>query len=216
MIYLCLAHMSDEGYEQKFVKEAFDTNWVVQMGPNVNAFEEDSRHFVTKITNEELKVKNELGGEDELSTLNSKLSTQNKMSINELQEEVIAEFSDFTDWMDKYQLLIDLGNEQEPLDEKYKTESNLIDGCQSRVWLQADYRDGLLWFTAESDALIVKGIIALLIRVLSGHTPQEILDADLYFIERIGLREHLSPTRSNGLLAMVKQMRLYAVAYSKR
>ncbi len=138
------------------------------------------------------------------------------MSINELQEEVIAEFSDFTDWMDKYQLLIDLGNEQEPLDEKYKTESNLIDGCQSRVWLQADYRDGLLWFTAESDALIVKGIIALLIRVLSGHTPQEILDADLYFIERIGLREHLSPTRSNGLLAMVKQMRLYAVAYSKR
>ena len=138
------------------------------------------------------------------------------MSINELQEEVIAEFSDFTDWMDKYQLLIDLGNEQEPLDEKYKTESNLIDGCQSRVWLQADYRDGLLWFTADSDALIVKGIIALLIRVLSGHTPQEILDADLYFIERIGLREHLSPTRSNGLLAMVKQMRLYAVAYSKR
>ncbi len=137
------------------------------------------------------------------------------MSINELQEEVIAEFSDFTDWMDKYQLLIDLGNEQEPLDEKYKTESNLIDGCQSRVWLQADYHDGLLWFTAESDALIVKGIIALLIRVLSGHTPQEILDADLYFIERIGLREHLSPTRSNGLLAMVKQMRLYAVAYSK-
>ena len=138
------------------------------------------------------------------------------MSINEQQEEVIAEFSDFTDWMDKYQLLIDLGNEQEPLDEKYKTESNLIDGCQSRVWLQADYRDGKLWFTAESDALIVKGIVALLIRVLSGHTPQEILDADLYFIERIGLREHLSPTRSNGLLAMVKQMRLYAVAYSRR
>ena len=118
--------------------------------------------------------------------------------------------------MDKYQLLIDLGNDQEPLDERYKTESNLIDGCQSRVWLQADYRDGLLWFTAESDALIVKGIVALLIRVLSGHTPQEILDADLYFIERIGLREHLSPTRSNGLLAMVKQIKAYALAYKMK
>lgn len=133
--------------------------------------------------------------------------------INELQDEVIEEFSDFEDWMDKYQLLIDLGNEQEPLDDKYKTESNLIDGCQSRVWLQADYRDGALWFTAESDALIVNGIVALLIRVLSGHTPQEILDADLYFIDRIGLREHLSPTRSNGLLAMVKQIKAYALAY---
>ena len=132
--------------------------------------------------------------------------------INELQDEVIEEFSDFEDWMDKYQLLIDLGNEQEPLDDKYKTESNLIDGCQSRVWLQADYKDGALWFTAES-ALIVKGIVALLIRVLSGHTPQEILDADLYFIDRIGLREHLSPTRSNGLLAMVKQIKAYALAY---
>ena len=118
--------------------------------------------------------------------------------------------------MDKYQVLIDLGNEQEPLEEKYKTESNLIDGCQSRVWLQADYRDGLLWFTAESDALIVKGIVALLIRVLSGHTPQEIMDADLYFIDRIGLKEHLSPTRSNGLLAMVKQMRMYALAFSTK
>ena len=133
--------------------------------------------------------------------------------INELQDEVIEEFSDFEDWMDKYQLLIDLGNEQEPLDDKYKPESNLIDGCQSRVWLQADYKDGALWFTAESDALIVKGIVALLIRVLSGHTPQEILDADLYFIDRIGLREHLSPTRSNGLLAMVKQIKAYALAY---
>ena len=133
--------------------------------------------------------------------------------INELQDEVIEEFSDFEDWMDKYQLLIDLGNEQEPLDDKYKTESNLIDGCQSRVWLQADYKDGALWFTAESDALIVKGIVALLIRVLSGHTPQEILDADLYFIEEIGLKEHLSPTRSNGLLAMVKQMKVYALAF---
>ena len=135
------------------------------------------------------------------------------MTINEAQDEVIEEFSDFTDWMDKYQLLIDLGNEQEPLDNKYKTESNLIDGCQSRVWLQTDYVDGKIIFTAESDALIVKGIIALLIRVLSGHTPQEILAADLYFIDKIGLKEHLSPTRSNGLLAMVKQIRMYALAY---
>ena len=135
------------------------------------------------------------------------------MTINEAQDEVIEEFSDFSDWMDKYQLLIDLGNEQEPLDNKYKTESNLIDGCQRRVWLQADYVDGKIIFTAESDALIVKGIISLLIRVLSGHTPQEILAADLYFIDKIGLKEHLSPTRSNGLLAMVKQIRMYALAY---
>ncbi len=138
------------------------------------------------------------------------------MTINELQDEVIEEFSDFTDWMDKYQLLIDLGNEQQPLDPKYKTESNLIDGCQSRVWLQADCEDGRIRFTAESDALIVKGIIALLIRVLDNHTPQEILDADLYFIERIGLKDHLSPTRSNGLLAMVKQMRMYALAFKMK
>lgn len=138
------------------------------------------------------------------------------MTINEIQDEVIEEFSDFTDWMDKYQFLIDLGNEQPTLDEKYKTESNLIDGCQSRVWLQADYIDGKIKFTAESDALIVKGIIALLIRVLSGHTPQEILDANLYFIDSIGLKEHLSPTRSNGLLAMVKQIRMYALAYKMK
>lgn len=138
------------------------------------------------------------------------------MTINEAQDEVIEEFSDFTDWMDKYQLLIDLGNEQEPLDDKYKTESNLIDGCQSRVWLQADYVDGKIVFTAESDALIVKGIIALLIRVLSGYTPQEILDTDLYFIDKIGLKDHLSPTRSNGLLAMVKQIRMYALAYKMK
>jgi cysteine desulfuration protein SufE len=138
------------------------------------------------------------------------------MTINEIQDEIIEEFSGFDDWMDKYQLLIDLGGEQPPLDEKYKTEQNLIDGCQSRVWLQADYVDGKIHFTAESDALIVKGIVALLIRVLSDHTPQEILDADLYFIEEIGLKEHLSPTRSNGLLAMVKQIRLYALAFSKK
>ena len=121
------------------------------------------------------------------------------MSINEIQDEIIAEFSDFDDWMDRYQLLIDMGSEQEPLDEQYKTEQNLIDGCQH--------------FRAESDALIVKGIVALLVRVLSDHTPQEILDADLYFIERIGLREHLSPTRSNGLGAMLKQMKMYALAF---
>ena len=136
------------------------------------------------------------------------------MTINEIQDEIIEEFSGFDDWMDKYQLLIDLGNEQAPLDEKYKTESNLIDGCQSRVWLQCDYEDGKLVFTAESDALIVKGIVALLIRVLSGHTRKEIVDADLYFIDQIGLKDHLSPTRSNGLLAMMKQMKMYAVGYS--
>ncbi len=135
-------------------------------------------------------------------------------TINEIQDEIIDEFAGFDDWMDKYQLLIDLGGEQEPLPEQYKTENNLIDGCQSRVWLQADYVDGVINFRAESDALIVKGIVALLIRVLSGHTPQEILDADLYFIDEIGLREHLSPTRSNGLLAMVKQIRAYALAFS--
>ena len=138
------------------------------------------------------------------------------MTINEIQDEIIEEFTGFDDWMDKYQLLIDLGNEQEPLDEKYKTEQNLIDGCQSRVWLVADYADGIIRFKAESDALIVKGIVALLIRVLSDHTPQEILDADLYFIEEIGLKEHLSPTRSNGLVAMVKQMRVYALAFSTK
>ena len=137
------------------------------------------------------------------------------MTINEIQDEIIEEFSGLDDWMDRYQLLIDLGSEQGPLEEQYKTEQNLIDGCQSRVWLQADYADGVIRFKAESDALIVKGIVSLLIRVFSGHTPQEILDADLYFIDRIGLREHLSPTRSNGLLAMIKQIRMYAIAFSK-
>ena len=135
------------------------------------------------------------------------------MTINELQDNVIEEFSDFDDWMDKYALLIDLGNSLPPLEEKYKTESNLIEGCQSRVWLQADYVDGKILFKGESDAVIVKGIVSLLISILSEHTPQEILDADLYFIEKIGLKEHLSPTRSNGLVAMVKQMRMYALAF---
>ena len=137
-------------------------------------------------------------------------------TIKELQDEVIEEFSDFDDWMDKYQLLIDLGNEQEPLAPEYKNDQNLIDGCQSRVWLQADLVDGKVEFQAESDALIVKGIIALLIKVVSGHTPDEILENELYFIEAIGLKDHLSPTRSNGLLAMVKQLRMYALAFKAK
>lgn len=138
------------------------------------------------------------------------------MTIKELQDEVIEEFSDFTDWMDKYQMLIDLGNDLKTLDDKYKNESNLIDGCQSRVWIQCDYVDGKLQLTADSDALITKGLIALLIRVLNNHTPEEILDSELYFIDAIGLKDHLSPTRSNGLLAMVKQIRMYALAYKTK
>ena len=134
-------------------------------------------------------------------------------SIDEIQDEIIEEFSGFDDWMDKYALLIDLGNSLPPMDEKYKTPENLIEGCQSRVWLQADYSDGRIDFEAESDAIIVKGIVSLLVRVLSGRTPDEILNAQLYFIEKIGLTEHLSPTRSNGLVAMVKQMRMYALAF---
>jgi cysteine desulfuration protein SufE len=133
-------------------------------------------------------------------------------TINELQDAVIEEFSAFTDWMDRYALLIDMAGSMPELDEALKTETNLIEGCQSRVWLHADYTDGKIYFRGESDALIVKGIVALLVGVLSGHTPREIVDADLYFIDRIGLREHLSPTRSNGLVAMLKQMRMYALA----
>ncbi len=139
------------------------------------------------------------------------------MTINEIQDSIIEEFSDFEDWMDKYQLLIDLGSGQQPLPASAKTEQNLIEGCQSRVWLTADLTpEGLVHFEAESDALIVKGIVTLLIRALSDHTPQEILDAELYFIDRIGLKEHLSPTRSNGLVAMVRQMRMYAVAFGAK
>lgn len=138
------------------------------------------------------------------------------LTINEIQDEIIEEFSDLDDWMDRYQLLIDMGGETEPLPDSDKVEQNLIDGCQSRVWLVCDEKEGRLYFRAESDALIVKGIVTLLIRVLSGHTPDEILDADLYFIEKIGLREHLSPTRSNGLLAMLKQMRAYAMAFKAK
>lgn len=135
------------------------------------------------------------------------------MSINEIQDQIVEEFSMVDDWMDKYQMLIELGNSLEPLDEKYKTPQNIIEGCQSRVWLQADYNDGIIHFSGESDAVIVKGLVSLLIQVLSDHTPDEILNCDLYFIEKIGLREHLSPTRSNGLLSMVKQMKVYALAF---
>ena len=138
------------------------------------------------------------------------------MTINETQQEIIDEFSEVDDWMDRYAMIIDLGNSLPPIEEKYKTPEHLIEGCQSRVWLNAEEREGKVFFTADSDAIIVKGIIAMLIRVLNGHTPREILDADLHFINDIGLAENLSPTRSNGLLAMVKQMRLYAMAYDMR
>ena len=138
------------------------------------------------------------------------------MTINEIQDQIIEEFQDFDDWMDRYQLLIDMGGEQPELPVLYKTEQNLIDGCQSRVWLQADLVDGKIQFQAESDALIVKGIVALLVRVFNNQTPKDIMDADLYFIEQIGLREHLSPTRSNGLLAMLKQMKMYALVFSQK
>lgn len=137
------------------------------------------------------------------------------MTIEELQEEVIEEFSAFDDWMYKYQMIIDLGNGQAPLDPAYKTQDNLIDGCQSRVWLHAEFKDGLIHFEADSDAIITKGLIALLIRVLSDHTPVEILESDVHFIDAIGLTQHLSPTRSNGLLSMLKQIKTYALAYSK-
>ena len=137
-------------------------------------------------------------------------------TIDEIQEEIIEEFSAFDDWMDKYQMIIDLGNELPELDSRYKTDDNLIEGCQSRVWLQAEYTDGMVIFNADSDAIITKGLVSLLIKVMSGHTPQELLDSDLHFINEIGLTEHLSPTRSNGLLAMVKQMRIYALAWASK
>lgn len=137
-------------------------------------------------------------------------------AINEVQDEIIEEFCGLDDWMDKYSYIIELGNAVEPIEEQCKTPDNIIEGCQSRVWLVADEKDGKIEFRADSDAIIVKGLISLLIRVLSGHTPQEILDSDLYFMKEIGLQEHLSPTRSNGLLAMVKQMRVYALAYKAK
>jgi cysteine desulfuration protein SufE len=134
-------------------------------------------------------------------------------TINQIQDEIMEEFSAFDDWMDKYSLLIDRGNELPPLDAQYKTANNLIEGCQSRVWLQADFEDGKVIYRGDSDAVIVKGIAGLLIQVLSGHTPDEILSTGLYFIDAIGLKEHLSPTRSNGLVSMLKQMKLYALAF---
>lgn len=137
-------------------------------------------------------------------------------TINEVQDEIVEEFSMFDDWMDRYALLIELGNSLEKLDDKSKVEANLIMGCQSRVWLEANYENGKIIFKAESDAVIVKGIIALLIKVLSDRTPDEIINADLYFIEKIGLKENLSPTRSNGLVSMIKQIRFYAMAYKAK
>ena len=134
--------------------------------------------------------------------------------INQIQDEIIDEFSGMDDWIDRYAYIIELGNGLDALDESLKTPDNLIDGCQSRLWLDAQYHDGVVTYRADSDAIIVKGIVALLIRVLSGQRPQDIVDADLYFIDRIGLREHLSPTRSNGLLSMLKNMRAYAMAFA--
>lgn len=138
------------------------------------------------------------------------------MTINEVQDQIIEEFSIFDEWLDKYNYLIELSRELPPIDDKHRTEQYLIQGCQSRVWVDAELRDGKVYYSADSDAIITKGIIALLIRVMNGRTPDEILDADLYFIDRIGLRENLSPTRANGLVSMIKQMRLYALAYKSK
>ena len=137
-------------------------------------------------------------------------------TIDQVQQEIIDEFSIYGDWMDKYALIIEQGNALEPLDEKYKTPENIIQGCQSRVWLQTDYRDGKLYFQAESDALIVKGLLALVLKVFSGRTPDEIIETDLRFMKEIGLTEHLSPTRSNGLLSVIKQIRFYAIAFKAK
>ena len=139
------------------------------------------------------------------------------MTINQIQDNIVEDFAQFDDWMDKYALLIDLGNSLGSIDEKYKVPQNIIEGCQSRVWLTAELSDdGIITYQAESDAILVKGIVALLLQVFSGRTPDEILHSDLYFVEKIGLREHLSPTRSNGLLAMIKQIKLYALAYKSK
>lgn len=137
-------------------------------------------------------------------------------TIDNVQQEIIDEFSIFDDWMDKYALIIEQGNSLEPLEEKYKTPENIIEGCQSRVWLQTEYRDGKLYFKAESDAIIVKGLLALVLRVFSGRTPYEIVNSDLRFMKEIGLTEHLSPTRSNGLLSVIKQIRYYAIAFKSK
>jgi cysteine desulfuration protein SufE len=152
---------------------------------------------------------------EKITTFVSSNSNCDIMSIEEIQQEIISEFSAFDDWMDKYTYLIELGNELIPLDEKYKVEQNLIKGCQSQVWLNAEYKDGFIYYQGESDALIVKGLVALLLRVVNGQPAVEIMDTDFHFIDKIGLKEHLSPTRSNGLLAMAKQIKLYAVAFNK-
>lgn len=137
-------------------------------------------------------------------------------TIDDIQQEIIDEFSIYDDWMDKYSLIIEYGNSLETLDDKYKTPENIIQGCQSRVWLQTDYRDGKLFFQAESDAIIVKGLLALVLRIFSGRTPQEIIDTDLRFMKEIGLTDHLSPTRSNGLLSVIKQIRYYSIAFKAK
>ena len=139
-----------------------------------------------------------------------------KPTIDEIEQDIIDEFSIYDDWMDKYALIIEQGNALEPLEEKYKISGNIIEGCQSRVWLQTDYRDGKLWCQAESDAIIVKGLLALVLRVFNGRTPDEILNSDLRFMKEIGLTDHLSPTRSNGLLSVIKQIRFYAIAYKAK
>lgn len=138
------------------------------------------------------------------------------MTITEKQDQIIADFALFDDWMDKYEYIIQLGKELPLIGSQYKTEENLIRGCQSRVWLHADYNEGNLHFSADSDAIITKGLVSMVVQVLSDHTPKEIADADLYFVDAIGLRNHLSPTRSNGLLSMLKQMKIYAIAYSAK
>ncbi len=138
------------------------------------------------------------------------------MTINEIQDEIIEEFNAFDDWMDKYSLIIDMGNNLTPLDEQYKTNQNLIEGCQSRVWITAQMKDGRVRFEGESDAIIVKGIVSLLFRVLNNQTPNDILNNELYFIKEIGLQEHLSPTRSNGLVSMLKQMKLFAATFAAK
>ncbi|MEO6329035.1 MAG: SufE family protein [Ginsengibacter sp.] len=134
------------------------------------------------------------------------------MTINETQDELIEEFELFGDWMEKYENIIQLGKELPLIEEQYKKEENLIKGCQARVWLHADYRNDKIFFTADSDAIITKGLVSMVVRVLSSHTPEEIVQADLYFVDKIGLKEHLSVTRSNGLLSMIKQMKIYALA----
>jgi cysteine desulfuration protein SufE len=138
------------------------------------------------------------------------------MTINSIQDEIIEEFNMFDDWMDRYEYIIELGKDLPIIEEQYKIDDNLIKGCQSKVWLHATLNDGVIEFTAASDAIITKGIIALFVRVLSGFSAQEILDADLYFVDKIGLKEHLSPTRANGLVSMIKQLKMYALAYTSK